>query len=627
MYDFKYTPLKNPATDLRLVLIVPARKQDHLSCILNSIPDGHLQKYQALSYTWGEGTTKVQILLNGQRFMATPNLATALRSMRCETEAEDNKQLPFWIDAICINQEDSAERDEQVRRMKSIYQHAQQVVIWLGDYIEPSDQYYHLDLNKWKIDGIETTSEAVAHAALKLVTFLEQESIAQESPVVSIRLEDFHHSQNLQLWAQLSRLFHRPWFERLWVIQELAASRKAVLLWGKLQIPWSRLETAARLILRPGKASLPLQIRRILPLVGAHRITQVALQSMFNVDTSDILTVLHNTQQAKCSDPRDRLFAILGVVEDTNDVEIDYSIPVQQVYRNWAEKRIRRTGNLNILNACADSSRSGDLPSWVPDLRRRFGQDKPLWIFTQIGASEAWKHTDVLRMHVVEEGSLAPEKAAHGLDAVGVLHFSDDGQKLSVSARPIGFINVLTTIGDVETNLQDPTDLTARLYDIVRDWESTIRSAPGCLLDERGEVKHIREGLLRDLRPWVKDYEVLEERLGRWSWRCQFPPDPEAEDFKEQEAEMREFERNLFPRVHGCQMFIVDGHIDGNYGTVAGNCNAKIGDEVWRLGTSLTPFILRRVSELEHRLIGPCYMFFYTGASGGYGRQSRVTLI
>jgi hypothetical protein len=74
------------------------------------------------------------------------------------------------------------------------------------------------------------------------------------------------------------------------------------------------------------------------------------------------------------------LYAILGVAENTQDVEIDYSAPVQEVYRRWAEKRIRRTEKLDILMACADSSRSSDLPSWVPDLRRLFRQDKPLWV-------------------------------------------------------------------------------------------------------------------------------------------------------------------------------------------------------------------------------------------------------
>jgi hypothetical protein len=101
---------------------------------------------------------------------------------------------------------------------------------------------------------------------------------------------------------------------------------------------------------------------------------------MPNFDKSNVLTVLHSTQGAKCSDPRDRLHGIIGVVEDTEDIKVDYAIPVQNVYQNWARLRIQRTKTLGALSACADSIMVGDLPSWVPDLRQPFGQDKPLWI-------------------------------------------------------------------------------------------------------------------------------------------------------------------------------------------------------------------------------------------------------
>lgn len=92
----------------------------------------------------------------------------------------------------------------------------------------------------------------------------------------------------------------------------------------------------------------------------AHRVAHVSLKSIFSVNTQNILTFLYNTQLTKCSDSRGRVFAILGIVDDTDNVEIDYSIPVQAVYRNWAAKRTLRTRTFDILAAVADSSRSGD---------------------------------------------------------------------------------------------------------------------------------------------------------------------------------------------------------------------------------------------------------------------------
>jgi hypothetical protein len=288
-------------------------------------------------------------------------------------------------------------------------------------------------VRRWDVGQVEENSEAKARSAIVLALLLKQVPTVQDDSEVSIRLEDITHSQDLQVWAQLSRLFHRPWFKRLWIIQKLAVSRTAVVLWGRIQTPWQTLEQAAKFILRPGEASLPPQIHKILPLIRADRITQVSLQSMFNVDTNNILTVLHNTQNTKCSDPRDRLCAILGVVDDTQDVDIDYSIPVDQVYRNWAKKRIMRTMNLDILNACANSSKSGDLPSWVPDLRRPFRQDKVLWNFSQI-PGERIEYISLYR------------NICHKFS------FSDDGRKLSVSGARVGKIRKLTSVGDVVTN-------------------------------------------------------------------------------------------------------------------------------------------------------------------------------
>lgn len=488
---------------------------------------------------------------------------------------------------VCINQEDSDERDEQVRRMKWIYQEAERVVIWLGNYNEPSDNSVILDPSNWRIDRVERNSEAMARHALVLAIFLKllkQETTLASDSEVSIRLEDCYQSHNFQVWLQLSRLFRRPWFERLWVIQELAVSRKAIVLWGQLQAPWSALEEAAKFILRPGEAALSPEVRKIFPFVGAHRITQVALQTMLNVDTNNVLTVLHNTQNAKCSDPRDRLYAIRGIVEDNQDIEIDYSIPVQHVYRNWAEKRIRRTQTLDILGACADSGRGGELPSWVPDLRRSFGQDKPLWIASQ-GLPK-----------IFDCGKCDD------------LCFSEDGLKVNISGKFVGKIGKLTSVGDVVANLPDPTDLEARLRQILAEWERTLKiSQPQySSLDSEG----FRETLLRSFYPDPNDGGILIIPYSIWRGGnhtdyFNLSVDVGIWDPSRHEVQSRDTEGALFSRVHGCQMFTTEA---GRLGIVAGDCEPHIGDELWQLKGGLTAFVLRRVNETEHRLISPCYL-------------------
>lgn len=113
--DFRYSALKNAESDLRLLQIASGRQHDDLKCTITVHSKHSLRrtKYNALSYTWGDVAVKVPISLNGNIFFVTPNLEGALRNLRCLTPAERGKQLPLWVDAICINQNDIEERDDQ----------------------------------------------------------------------------------------------------------------------------------------------------------------------------------------------------------------------------------------------------------------------------------------------------------------------------------------------------------------------------------------------------------------------------------------------------------------------------------------------------------------------------------
>ena len=268
---------------------------------------------------------------------------------------------------------------------------------------------------------------------------------------------------NPQFWIQVSRLFQRHWLERLWIIQELGVARQAIGMWGRTEVRWESLEQIAAYILRPG--SHPLgppspDILKLFPLIGVHRLTQVSLKNMFNLDTDNILMILHNTQTPKCSDPRDRLYTILGIISDVVDVSIDYSISVQEAYRSWAEKRIRRTNTLDILSACADSSRSGDLHSWIPDLPSPFGQDKHLWMLA----------------HLIGPRSTA-ETLPHGTGTGCLsLAFSQDGKELLIAGSLLSRITLITRAGDGAVNLRDPTDLKSRLLEIIAGWKDQVSS-------------------------------------------------------------------------------------------------------------------------------------------------------
>jgi hypothetical protein len=82
------------------------------------------QDYKCLSYCWQTTVQDAVILVDGRRFEVTSNLLSALRSVRKRKEA-----TTIWVDQICINQEDFAEREHQVSIMKDIYSRARIVVV------------------------------------------------------------------------------------------------------------------------------------------------------------------------------------------------------------------------------------------------------------------------------------------------------------------------------------------------------------------------------------------------------------------------------------------------------------------------------------------------------------------
>ncbi|KAH8716724.1 heterokaryon incompatibility protein-domain-containing protein, partial [Phaeosphaeriaceae sp. PMI808] len=84
-------------------------------------------EYKALSYVWGSSEMTSTIHVNNIQCQATTNLVSALRHIR-----EKQTTIILWVDALCINQEDTNERNQQVQMMARIYKSAQEVIAWLG---------------------------------------------------------------------------------------------------------------------------------------------------------------------------------------------------------------------------------------------------------------------------------------------------------------------------------------------------------------------------------------------------------------------------------------------------------------------------------------------------------------
>lgn len=189
--------------------------------------------FEALSYTWrSENPDEDCIVRDGSEQSSSTfllrlggNLASALRHLR-----QRDTMRTLWIDAICINQGDLKEREEQVSRMANIYNLASRVVVWLGVGSEDSDLAIHkldylgkqliLTKDNWIFSTPDSEEPFWCEGAYR-VPYTEE------------------------VWTSINKLLTRAWFNRVWIIQEIQlAKHGAVIQCGWQQMTWSHFRNA-----------------------------------------------------------------------------------------------------------------------------------------------------------------------------------------------------------------------------------------------------------------------------------------------------------------------------------------------------------------------------------------------
>ncbi|KAN0112752.1 HET domain containing protein [Hyaloscypha variabilis] len=190
--------------------------------------------YVALSYLWGpqDSATDVTILVDNEKFKVRSNLAAAMRQLKVCPRIKQGFKL--WIDMICINQENTQEREIQVRKMKEIYASAWHVVVWLGVEAEGSDL---------AMMALRYLSRRHQHAS----SSTHPDIICQPGWRVATRMR--YTSFKRDIHVHLYRLLTRQYWYRLWILQEIALGRNDMpVLCGNSYINWSDIVAATTLI-------------------------------------------------------------------------------------------------------------------------------------------------------------------------------------------------------------------------------------------------------------------------------------------------------------------------------------------------------------------------------------------
>ncbi|KAH8679463.1 heterokaryon incompatibility protein-domain-containing protein [Ilyonectria robusta] len=317
--------------------------------------------YWALSYVWGDQSKRKPILLNGVQFSVTQNLYQALCRLAEEPQhVVDGAKL--WVDAICINQADLPERQSEVARMGDIYSLARGVDVWLG---LPLSEDQGRAIQGWQelysIDGDKGPEE------------LLRTDVGAGGDII--------HS--------VVRLSFEPYWERVWVIQELAlASRDSLFFYGEARLSLDEMYSMIRFAGMYGNwdghyasgsaihvsysLSAMASLRRASELV-TRAILPAVPQPDSLVEKKDPLVgcreLLSLMAGGKATDLRDKAYGIRALMPSGVSARIlpDYSATKEAVWSRFTKAIIEESDNLNIL-ASTKLAVSDSLPSWVLNL-------------------------------------------------------------------------------------------------------------------------------------------------------------------------------------------------------------------------------------------------------------------
>lgn len=265
---------KLSANELRLLTPSTRPNGQGLFFSVLQFPRDKAPLYTAVSYTWGEGEPSEVVHLNGKIFYARTNLWSCLHYLGLYAYHSDWKYI--WVDAICINQTNNTERNEQVRLMDQTYRNAACVSVWLG--LSPAAKQYQ----SFRPEIIKTFDD-----------------------------EGFS-------WLEsITDLANRPYWCRFWVIQEFLLGQDIYLFCGGNRIDWmtfkDNLGHEIGISLHSGEdensnANADPNAFNALPLVmGRHPDRHPEF-------LQPLLKLLVSYRRSKCKDPRDRVFALLGLI-------------------------------------------------------------------------------------------------------------------------------------------------------------------------------------------------------------------------------------------------------------------------------------------------------------------------
>lgn len=324
--------------------------------------EDYLTRYDALSYKWGDPTPTGIILLSNKLLPIAASLTSALQYQRYV-----DTRLTLWVDAVCIDQSNVSEREAQVKLMRHIFSQADTVRIWIN---EPD-----IDENG------------------KAVILLEDFCNLPDDMVEDLPDPSF--------WEPIMPIFTNPYWNRVWIQQEVINARQTSLHCFNIVVPGSSLyrflgasEKWLDIVLHPDFALVELWYPYMIGLwqtASSFACHHSLYEGKYRWQR--LQQILETSAPLEMTDSRDRLYALMHLAHDyqEGDIRVDYTKTTLEIMVDAASHHISTNWNLEFLryNCRNGATRSHFaqeaepfIPTWLPGIWMGVHEDvgKPLFL-------------------------------------------------------------------------------------------------------------------------------------------------------------------------------------------------------------------------------------------------------
>jgi hypothetical protein len=296
--EYRYIPLSNlPDDTIRLLQLHRGHTHEKIKCNLSTAKLTLRPAFAAVSYVWGTEPASEEIELDGKPFYVRKNLWQCLVRLR-----EPNRPLTLWIDAICVNQRDIDERNQQVRFMNHIFGTAKPVFAWLGE-----------DVAK----GCVELQQNLIHFRTELLTDMYFIRLTSVDDLYTL----------LHLGRAILDVCKSAYWSRMWIVQEIIVAQKLLMCFGSQRVSWQDLKRCC-FVLHDGVEPFG----DLCEEVRAHEVIKQCRISLHSPGISTFITqgfshsngpgaavppplyeLIEMYKTKECSDLRDKVYALLGL--------------------------------------------------------------------------------------------------------------------------------------------------------------------------------------------------------------------------------------------------------------------------------------------------------------------------